>query len=197
MKKIYLYVKTHKVTGLKYFGKTTKKDPFKYNGSGTYWLNHLKKHGKLIDTEIIGTFEDEHECSKFALHFSIKNNILESKEWANLRLENGIDGAPIGNTFSEETIKKMSEIKKGKKPREYYVQIAKMNTGRKQTEYQKQRARENLECSWIITNPQGVVINIVNLRKFCKENNLDQGNMVKVSKGQLKQHKGWTCFKVI
>ena len=40
----YLYVKTHKVTGLKYLGQTSK-DPFKYNGSGTRWTNHIKKYG--------------------------------------------------------------------------------------------------------------------------------------------------------
>jgi len=40
-------------------------------------------------------------------------------------------------------------------------------------------------------------MNIVNLRKFCKDNGLDQGNMVKVSQGILKQHKGWKCVKVV
>lgn len=196
MKKIYLYIKTHKTTGLKYFGKTTKKDPFKYNGSGKYWLNHLKKYGNLIDTEIIGIFENQQECSKFALEFSIKNNILESKDWANLRLENGLDGAPIGNSFSKETLKKMSDSKKGKKPKEFYVEIAKKNVGWKQTEYQKQKVREKFQLKWIVVSPQGDKINITNLRKFCIQNNLDQGNMVKVSKGILKKHKEWTCFKI-
>ena len=41
---IYLYVKTHRKTGLKYLGKT-KKDPFVYQGSGVHWKNHLNKHG--------------------------------------------------------------------------------------------------------------------------------------------------------
>jgi hypothetical protein len=194
---IVLYKKTHKITGLKYFGKTSKYDPFKYKGSGKYWLNHIRKHGNFVETEIIGTFYDEQECKNFALKFSLEHNIVESKEWANLRMENGLDGAPVGNTFSQETIQKMSDAKKGKKPREYYVQIAKMNIGRKQTDYQKQRVREIFECAWIVTNPKGESFNIINLRKFCKEHNLDQGNMVKVSKGILKQHKGWTCFKVL
>jgi hypothetical protein len=194
---ITLYVKTHKITGLKYFGKTAKYDPYKYKGSGKYWLSHLKKHGNLIDTKIVRQFDDENECKKFALEFSIKNNIVESNEWANLRLENGLDGAPIGNTFSEETIKKMSDSKKGKKPKEFYVEIAKKRIGSKQTEYQKNCVRKLLECEWIVTDPKGNTTNIINLRKFCLENNLDQGNMVKVSKGVLKKHKGWTCFKVI
>jgi hypothetical protein len=196
MKKIYLYVKKHQITGLKYFGKTTKKDPYKYKGSGKYWLNHLKKHGNLIDTEIIGVFENVDECSKVALDFSIKNNILESNEWANLRLENGLDGAPIGNSFSKETLKKMSESKKGKKPKEFYVEIAKKNVGWKQSNYQKQKVRELFELDWLIINPQGQKIQIKNLRKFCIENNLDQGNMVNVSKGKLKQYKGWKCTKL-
>jgi hypothetical protein len=193
---ITLYIKTHKKTGLKYFGKTTKKDPHKYTGSGKYWLRHLKTHGNDVYTEIVGTFESLKECTEFAINFSRLHNIVESTEWANLRMENGTDGAPVGNCFSTETIKKMSESKKGKRPREYYVEIAKKNVGRKQTDYQKQRARETMESAWVVTSPNGVSMNIVNLTKFCRENNLDQGNMVKVSKGIIKKHKGWTCYKV-
>ena len=48
---IYLYVKQHSITGLKYFGKTTKIDPFLYKGSGKYWQRHIKKYGKnFIET---------------------------------------------------------------------------------------------------------------------------------------------------
>ena len=86
-KPTYLYVKTHNITGLKYFGKTVVKDPFKYLGSGTRWRNHLEKHGNDISTEIIGLFYDEDECKKVALQFSIDNNIVESPNWANLKLE--------------------------------------------------------------------------------------------------------------
>jgi len=47
----YLYIKKHSITGLKYFGKTTESDPYKYLGSGTYWKKHYKKHGKeFIET---------------------------------------------------------------------------------------------------------------------------------------------------
>ena len=38
---MYLYVKTHNKSGLKYLGKTIQ-NPFKYKGSGTYWLRHIK-----------------------------------------------------------------------------------------------------------------------------------------------------------
>ena len=61
---ITLYVKTHRVTGLKYFGKTVKPDPYRYRGSGTYWLRHLRKHGYDVETKIVGTFENEYEASE-------------------------------------------------------------------------------------------------------------------------------------
>jgi hypothetical protein len=115
----YLYVKTHKKTGLKYFGKTIK-DPYDYYGSGRHWLAHLKQHGFDVSTEVLGYFTDSEECRIFAESFSINNNIVESKDWANLIVENGLDG---GNTnrknyepMSEETKKKLSESKKGQKP---------------------------------------------------------------------------------
>jgi len=187
---ITLYIKIHKKTGLKYFGKTTKNDPFKYKGSGKYWLKHLKVHGNDVDTEILATFNCEAECSKFALDFSEKNNIIESKDWANLRLENGLDGAPIGNTFSAETIKRMSEVKRGKRPREYYVQLAKKRIGYTQTENQKNIVSQKLSKIWSITDPNGNNITVKNLTKFCRENSLDQGNL---SRGK---YKGWTAYKL-
>lgn len=91
-KPTYLYIKTHRTTGLKYFGKTTKLDPSKYHGSGEYWQKHIQKHGKDILTEIVGYYEDKDECVNAAIEFSIKNNIVESKDWANFKIENGLDG---------------------------------------------------------------------------------------------------------
>lgn len=113
---IHLYVKTHNLTGLKYFGKTTH-NPFKYKGSGKYWLRHIAKHGTDITTEIIGSFEDEKECSEFAINFSRINQIVNSDEWANLVEENGLDGAPIGHEgckFSKEELEKRSELSRNR-----------------------------------------------------------------------------------
>ena len=98
-------VKTHRNTGLKYFCKTTRPDPYNYPGSGTYWRRHLKKHGWFIDTEIIAEFEnDDPRLSEFALKFSEIHNVVKSDEWANLIPENGLDGG----------IKKIKPIKAGK-----------------------------------------------------------------------------------
>jgi hypothetical protein len=93
----YLYIKQHPVTGLKYFGKTTQ-DPLKYKGSGVHWSRHLKKHGRkyVITTNVFGPFTNSIAISEFALAFSRYNNIVESKDWANIEPENGLDGAPNG-----------------------------------------------------------------------------------------------------
>lgn len=98
-KPTYLYIKTHNVTGLKYFGKTVSNRK-SYKGSGTYWTRHLKKHGNDVTTEIVGYFTDRDECEAFALNFSVQNNIVDSKEWANHCLENGVCG---GDTFGHKT----------------------------------------------------------------------------------------------
>jgi hypothetical protein len=111
---IYLYVKTHITTGLKYFGKTTRDDYDNYTGSGKYWLRHLRKHGFETKTELIFKHEDLDIIKEFAIQYSIENNIVESKEWANLKYENGLDGGSQSEFISDETKRKMSLNRRGK-----------------------------------------------------------------------------------
>lgn len=85
---VHLYVKTHEVTGLKYFGRTTE-NPYTYVGSGVYWLRHLQKYGGRVSTRVVGTYVDEVELRNSALEFSAINNIAESTDWANLLPEDG------------------------------------------------------------------------------------------------------------
>jgi hypothetical protein len=62
--------------------------------------------------------------------------------------------------------------------------------GFKQPESQKQKVSDFFSKQWSITTPTGETLIINNLNQFCKENNLDQGNM---SRGK---HKGWKCIKI-
>lgn len=95
----YLYVKTHNKTGLKYLGKTKSKNPHKYQGSGTRWVNHIKKHGYDVTTEIIKDCSSKEEVKKWGSHYSKLWDVVKSKEWANLREENG-DGGDTSNTLN-------------------------------------------------------------------------------------------------
>lgn len=112
---IYLYLKTHNKTGLKYLGKTTSDDPHKYQGSGKLWKRHIKKHGYDVTTEIIFQSTDLDEIKAEGIRLSNLWNIVESKEYANLIVESGDGGA---QEWTEESRKKVSQSmrKKGKKP---------------------------------------------------------------------------------
>lgn len=94
---IYLYVKTHKVTGLKYLGKTNQ-DPHKYPGSGVYWSRHLKEHGDEVDTEVLHECQTNDEIRELGLRYSnlwdVVNAVDEHgrKIWANLKPEEGDGG---------------------------------------------------------------------------------------------------------
>ena len=86
---IYLYVKTHNQTGLKYLGKTTDSDPHAYPGSGLYWTDHLRIHGKNYSTEILLETEDPNQIRTVGQYYSTLWNVVESDAWANLQPEEG------------------------------------------------------------------------------------------------------------
>jgi hypothetical protein len=94
-----LYIKIHEKTGLKYFGKSVKKNIENYHGSGKFWKQHIKKHGKeYVKTIWLSDwFFCEEEITKFCSDFCEKNNIVGSSEWANLKEETGLDGGLLPN----------------------------------------------------------------------------------------------------
>jgi hypothetical protein len=108
-----LYVKTHNVTGFKYFGKTTRLQRIhSYKGSGIHWIRHLKKHGSNYKTELLGIWQDQDRLIKFARKFCEEHDVVNSPNWANMVLEEGIQGAANGETNVSKRIdvrKKMSE----------------------------------------------------------------------------------------
>ena len=93
--KIYLYLKTHANTGLKYLGKTIT-DPYTYLGSGKRWRRHLAKHGNDIITEVLLETEDAQELAAVGLYYSNLWNIVEDQSFANMRPETG-DGGDTSN----------------------------------------------------------------------------------------------------
>ena len=74
----------------------------------------------------------------FSFLFSKENNIVESDEWANLILENGIDGNVPGNKASAELRQKLSQSHKGQvpwnkgipRPQEVKDAVSKANSGK-------------------------------------------------------------------
>jgi len=112
---VNLYIKQHRLTGLRYFGKTTR-DPLKYNGSGLRWRNHIKAHGKNIDTIWTEQFDDAADAVEFAEFFSDFYDIVDDPRWANLKPENSIDGGSFKGHKKSETAKARMSIAKLGKP---------------------------------------------------------------------------------
>lgn len=50
----------------------------------------------------------------------------------------------------------------------------------------------SLAKTYIFISPTGERIEIFNVRKFARENNLNHAHLYQVQKGTLKTHKGWT-----
>jgi len=89
--KTYLYLKTHRVTGLKYLGKTTQ-DPYKYKGSGLRWTRHLAKHGNDVSTLILFESEDKQQIKNQGQYYSNLWNVVNDQSFANMRPETGDGG---------------------------------------------------------------------------------------------------------
>ena len=115
----YLYLKQHSITGLLYFGKKIVKgeedEIENYVGSGKYWRDHLKKHGKdNIETVWYCLFTDLDSLVETALRLSeimniVKVKIDNKKLFANLIIETGLTGGAPGKVYTDEERAIMSE----------------------------------------------------------------------------------------
>lgn len=87
----------------------------------------------------------------------------------------------IGIMHTEETKRKISESKRNNPHHhstEVIQQIADKRRGKPQTDYQKQRAREANAAQWEVITPTGETLIITNLRQYCLEHGLNQGNLI-------------------
>lgn len=176
----WLYIKQHNVTGLKYFG-MTRSNVEKYHGSGKYWKLHLQKYGKNITTTWCQLFENESDIINYAIEFSIKNNIVDSDEWANLVPESGEYGKSAGLKgwkHSDAAKQKISNARTGKP-------ATKGMTGQSHSQYSKDKCSKTLigrarpqsaiickawKISYLLTNTSEI---ITNLKKWCELTNLN------------------------
>lgn len=108
----YLYLKKHKLANKFYLGKTCK-DPFKYSGSGVYWLRILKKYGNDVETVILRECKDNAEVREWGMYYSELWDIVNNDLFCNMTEEYGT-GGPIwkGRKHSVESIAKMRVIAK-------------------------------------------------------------------------------------
>lgn len=105
-----LMVKRHNKTGLLYFHKTWRLHLLEtYQGSGSYWNNHLDKHGHDWTTIWTSEIFEDSSIVDFATKFSEDHDIVKSSYWANQRIEDGLDGGQEGYIHREESKRKTSD----------------------------------------------------------------------------------------
>jgi hypothetical protein len=146
---IYLYIKTHTITGLKYLGKTSK-NPYTYDGSGVDWKMHLKKYGCEHSTEIIRECYSNKELSEWGRYYSRLLNVVNAQDdfgnkiWANRIPETG--GGHCGLVAAKKISLKLKGIKKPPRSKEH-----KLNASLAQQGIPKPRSKEHQEA-WVASS---------------------------------------------
>lgn len=113
-----LMVKIHNKTRFKYLCKKSTNSIskcFKYNGSGKHWRYHLRKHGADISTFILGIFSSIEHLKIVGRFYSDILDITKSKEWANLKPEEGDGGDTYTNLSDIRKLERNVKISKGVK----------------------------------------------------------------------------------
>jgi hypothetical protein len=182
-----LYVKTHRKTNLKYLG-FTKHNPYKYKGSGIYWLSHLSKHGYDVDTEVLLETTNKQEIETYGIYYSSLWSVVESNDWANIKPETGAGGGVTG-------------MNKGMKRPEFHRTAMKAGWERiKQNGYQPwNKGITGLKgpCKPIIlVSPEGEEFLYESLKAGCKDKSLIYTKMSSVNSGKRTDYKGWTLKPV-
>lgn len=103
-----------------------------------------------------------------------------------------IGKANKGKSRSKEHKKAISTAQKGvPKTKEHKRKLSESHKGVRHSEETKKKLSDHFSKEWDITFPDGHQEIIMNLRKFCKENNLNYGNAQHVASGRKKTHKGF------
>lgn len=106
--------------------------------------------------------------------------------------------AKQGRKLTEEHKKKIGEASKGHTlSLESKMKISNANKGKKffLGKHLTQEAKDNLSKlkakHWKLVSPDGEIVSIYNMRKFCLNNQLTHSAIVKVLQGTRNHHKGW------
>ena len=52
------------------------------------------------------------------------------------------------------------------------------------------------EATFHFINPEGEIVSIINLTKFCRENNLSRGMLGHVHRGKVQSFRGWRKYNI-
>lgn len=102
--------------------------------------------------------------------------------------DRSIPGFFTGMRHNEETKKIMS--KRAKERPNIWIGRTHSESAKRKMSHSKKNT-SNAAKFWVVTHPDGQEENIYNMEKFCREHGLAASNLHKVTKGLIKQHKGY------
>lgn len=103
-----------------------------------------------------------------------------------------------GKKASPETIKRLSESHKGFKVADGTKEkLSILNKGKKSHHNTNKAASSKVCKKYVFISPEGKEVVIINMRKFCLENNLGIPSMSYLATGKKKIYKGWRCKEVL
>lgn len=141
---------------------------------------HAKAHKELFDK--YGRWQDKLAWKALSGMIGQEEIIMEIYKNRKSRLGKNHTG----------DLKRFGMANKGKKlTEEHKRKVSESLMGHVQPESQKKKVAEKLSKEYMITDPQGNTFKIKNLNAFARENGLDQGNLMKVAGGKMKQSKGY------
>lgn len=170
----------------------------------TSWIANLKRRGMIPECVIIEECSEDiwEEAEMFYISYfsSLGCNLTNSTK--------GGDGG-LGRIPSLETRKKMveshalrdktamSDEMKAEYSERAKSTIGKYWRGRKQTLEHVEKRKNSTKITYqgklyLVSTPEGELVKIQNLTRFCKENSLSVDNMRSVLKGKRKHHKGYS-----
>jgi hypothetical protein len=154
----------------------------KDNGTGI--LRNLTNGGEGPSGAILS------EETRLKMSAAKKGHLLSEEH--KLKISEALKGRNKGYKHSDETRKSMSIAAKGRivSP-ETRLKMSKASKGRIHSEETRLDISEARSKIWFFIDPNGNEFTIKNLTRFCRENNLGQTEMVRVSKGKKKSYKGW------
>ena len=220
----YTYRITSKTTRQHYYGvryaRGCHPDDFwvSYFTSSVHVHKLIKQYGKDdFVTEIRKTFNSSEKARKWETEVLKRLSVVQRKDWinktdsehfphfetqtkeSNSKRSKSMLGKNRGPK-SEEQKKKQSIAMIGRKhTKEHREKNSKANKGKKRRPRTKEHLLKQATSHglyWNVVDPQGKKFTIKNMSKFCRENNLDAGNMGKVADKKANTHKGYKCFRL-
>lgn len=201
MNKIYtIYKITNSVNNKCYIGFT---ENFKRRKSEHIRLSRSSKKNYLLYNAMkkygIASFTWELLYQSYDKDYTLKvvEPLLIKEHGADYNFAPGGTAPMLGRKHSADTVKKMKAKVPWNKGKKFSMEARKrMSEPHKNRAYNPAASKNqgiSNSCWWEIRTPEGCRVLTLGLNKFCKQHNLSRGNMSRLSLGQIKYYKGYSC----